>query len=141
MEGTPKGNEEEGVNLTRRGFLKGLTGVAVVGAVGAGLEACAPDEKKVAPEHEHVGAPYDTPIDALGKQELMNEIVHDVSRVQMLEQLRDHGQMSGDTTLLEYFFARFSSSVPSRSDFDAEIAILEKRITDLRNHRDRKDPL
>lgn len=136
MEGAPK---EEGVDLSRRGFLKGLGAVGAVAAIGgtAYLATNQEEAREGTQDHE---APYTVPVDALSREEAMREIVHDVARVQTLERVRYSGQMPDTVTSepLQYFFERFSPNLPSREDIEAEIVILNQRVSDLRDYRDTK---
>jgi len=141
MEEAPKRDEED-IDRSRRGFLRGLGILGTAAAVGGVAFIAGKGEDDLMKESvPNQNAPYAVPVEHLTREEIMEEIVHDISRAQMLERFRDTGEMSGDTTLLEYFFERFAPEAPSRTDIEAEISLIEHRIADLRTHRDQKDPL
>ena len=135
MEGTPK---EEDVDQSRRGFLKGLGALGATVAIGGVAYLSTHKEETSEDFSPKQEVPYAVPIEQLSREEVMEEIVHNVSRVQSLERLRDHDEMPDAIfgELLQYFFERFSPNAPSREDTEAEIAILNQRISDLRDYRD-----
>jgi hypothetical protein len=150
MEGSPnnKGEENEKVDLGRRGILKGFLAVgtlAAIGGAGAMLSEH-PGEQEGREVLEVSPTPYDVSVEQLSYEEVKREIVFNKGRIVRLGVIESQGfqQVPDDNDpdyALRYFLDpyRASHTIPSHNEIQAEIDKLQQRIKELVYRRDKKE--
>ncbi len=135
---------EESVDQSRRGFLKGIGSLGALGAIGGAIYL-KEESKEQLEEFEKGAEPYRVPVENMErKDDVMEEIVHNKGRITRLTALKREGfatEIDAPQNVdIVYFLKRYPgypTERPSIEDIETEINVLTKRIQELEEARDK----